>query len=373
MPSEPRTAPSTALVTDADGLATALLALEEPVLGLDVERSDAESYFRRAALVQVGAAGRCVLADAIALDDLGALHRHLAGRLAVLHAAENDVVPLAAAGVTPERIADTGVAASLLGLPTGLEPLLREVLGVELPGDKERLQRADWEARPLSRELVAYAAADVVHLPELWSELAARLDAAGRRSWYDQELRAALAAARADTRDWRRTSGAGRLDSAGRARLRVLWEEREALAREHDLAPQYLMHDETLVDLAATPPGTAQELIGRARRTHPVTRHARRLHAALERGAQAPPEEPPPAARWDSDRTAALSALRRARADVARSLEIDPGVLCPSRRLKAAVSADPAGPEELCERAGLRPWQRDLLEDVLWEAWTRAR
>lgn len=373
MPSEPRPAPSTTLVTDADGLAAALRGLEEPVLGLDVERSDAQSYFRRAALVQVGAAGRCVLADAVALADLGALHRHLAGRLAVLHAAENDVAPLAAACVEPEEIADTGVAASLLGLPTGLDPLLRELLGVELPGDKERLQRADWEARPLSGELIAYAAADVVHLPDLWAELAARLEAAGRRTWYDQELEAALASARADTRDWQRTSGAGRLDPAGRARLRALWEEREALAREHDLAPQYLLHDETLVDLAASPPQTVREVVDRARRTHPVTEHAGRLHAALARGSQAPPEEPPPAVRWDDDRAAALTALRRARAEVARSLDLDPGVLCPSRRLAAAVGADPDDPEELCERAGLRPWQRELLRDVLWEAWTRAR
>ena len=113
------------------------------MVGVDVERADADRYFRHAALVQVGADDTCVLLDGMVLDDLAALQAHLSSRVSVLHAANNDVVPLAAKGVTPPRLVDTAVAAAVLGLPIGLGVLLEEVLGLRIDGDKEAFQRAD--------------------------------------------------------------------------------------------------------------------------------------------------------------------------------------------------------------------------------------
>lgn len=230
-------------VDDPDALARALARIPADVVGVDVERADADRYFRRAALVQVGDAGRCVLVDPLAVERLDALDRFLAGRTAVLHAVENDLEPLAATGVEPARVADTAVAAAVLGLPTGLGPLLQEILGVALSPDKERFQRADWERRPLPEDMAAYAAGDVFHLPLLWERLADRLDTAGRRPWYDQELAATVERAAEDRRDWTRTRGAGRLGPQARAVLRELWEERERIGREHDIAPNRLLQD----------------------------------------------------------------------------------------------------------------------------------
>lgn len=363
--------PSITLVSDTRRLAAALDDLDAAVVGIDVERADADRYHRRAAVVQVGADGHCVLVDVLAIPDLGAVGDYLKGRLAVFHAVHNDLAPLRATGVRPSRLADTAVAAKVLGLPTGLGPLLERVLGVALAEGKERYQRADWEARPLPGELLEYAAHDVADLARLWQELAVRLERAGRRSWYEQELEAVVERARAPDRDWRRTRGAERLTPPQRAVLRALWEEREDLAREHDLAPQYLLHDRVLVALATDPPPSPAELTRRARRPGTVTQHAARLHAAVQRGRRSAPEELP-TDRADARTADAARAMRHARAAVARRIGIDPGVVCPSRQLRAAALAAPSRPEELCALAGLRPWQRDLLEDVLWEAYTRA-
>lgn len=363
--------PSTLLVTDRADLDAALSGVDRPVVGVDVERSDADRYHRSPALVQLGADGRCVLVDPLALDDLGALDAFLTGRLAVFHAVSNDLVPLDSRGVRPDPIADTAVAAALLGLPQGLERLLAEVLGIDLGDDKERYQRADWEARPLPDDLLAYAAGDVVHLPALWHELAARLDAAGRRTWYEQELAATVAHTRADTRAWWRTRGADGLDGQQRAVLRSVWEEREAIARAHDLAPNHLLHDRVLVGIARDPPGTPAALVRQARASSAAADHAERLFGALARGQRTAPEPPAPAAAWGDAEQAAARAMRRARAGVARDLDIDPGVLCPSRSIAAAVAAAPHDADELCAAAGLRPWQRDLLAAVLWDAYTR--
>ena len=367
-------APALVVVAERDRLDPALTGLDGDVVGVDVERADADNYHRHAALVQVGVAGTCVLIDGLALDALPELDAYLGGRLPVLHAAVNDVAPLAARGVVPPRLADTAVAAALLGRSTGLDALLEEVLEVRLTDQKERFQRADWAQRPLPEDMLAYAAGDVVHLPALWSTLAGELAATGRTAWYEQELEAALTTAATDTRDWRRVRGVGRLGVRAQQVARALWEAREELARTGDVAPNLLLHDTAILALAAEPPGTARQLARRGRRRRPIAaEEAEVLMAAVEAGLAAePPPRDPDRRRWTDADTRAFDRLRSARAEVAEDLGLDPGVLCPSKVLKDAVRADPVDAAALAEAAGLRPWQRELLAEVLWDAYRAA-
>jgi ribonuclease D len=169
--------------------------------------------------------------------------------------------------------------------------------------------------------------------------------------------------------------GSGRLDGHQRAILRALWEERERLAREHDLAPNRLLHDDVLRDLAVDPPRTEAQLVRRShRRRNLLRRHAAELFAALERGLDAEPEgRNSSGRRWTDKDRATFDALRRTRAEVADDLGIDAGILCPSRPLWRAVAAEPEDGHALCAAVELRPWQTELLADVLWEAYTEAR
>jgi ribonuclease D len=368
-------APQVSFVDDPALVRAALERVAHDVVGVDVERADADQYFRRAALVQVGVAGHCVLLDGVVLDRLHELDAFLGpDRLAVLHAVENDIEPLLAKHVDADRLADTAIAAAMLGLPTGLGPLLTTVLGVELTGDKSAFQRADWAARPLSEGMADYAAGDVVHLPELWAELAERLEAADRRRWYDEELAWTLARAVEDNRDWTRVKGSGRLRPDQRAVLRSVWEERERLAREHDIAPNRLIHDDVLRDLAVDPPRTEPQLVRRSQRRRSLLRkHAAELLAAVERGVAAEPETKESAQRWTDTDRATYDALRERRAAIADDLGIQAGVLCPSRPLWTAVAGDPADGVELCALAELRAWQTEVLAEPLWDAYLTAR
>jgi len=370
----PSEAPTVSFVDDPAGLDAALADLDVPVVGVDVERSDSHRYFRVPALVQVGAAGRCVLVDSIAMDALPALHAFLAERTAVLHALDNDLTPLAAVGVTPPNVTDTAIAAALLGLPTGLGPLQTALLGLPETPDKERMQRADWTTRPLTGEMVTYAAGDVVHLPELWVVLTERLDAAGRRGWYEEELAHIVLRDGTDRRAWTRTKGAGRLGARAKAILRALWEEREAIARSDDVAPQRLARDELLVTLAADPPSSVRELLALGMRKPAVRDYGHRLIAAARRGENAPAETGSGGLRraTDLDREA-YDLLRKVRTEVAKSLDLDPGLLCPSRPLWRAILLDPETPEQLCGAAELRGWQTSILALPLWDALTGLR
>jgi len=364
----------THLVDRSDGLPAALALVDEPLLGVDVERADADNYFRRAALVQVGTAADCILIDTVALELLPVLHEFLADRTIILHALENDLVPLQAAGVDPPRIEDTAIAASLLGLPIGLDPLLQELLGVSLSPDKERFQRADWAMRPLPADMLAYAADDVFHLPRLWLELADRLTGAGRMHWYEQERGLVVQRAAEDRRDWQRVRGAGKLDPRQRAVLRTLWESREELARADDIAPNRVLREEVLVNLAQDPARDPGGIIRRnQRRRRPSDEHATALFQAQQDGRDADPVPKPSRGRgWDQADRRAYDALRKRRAVVAKELGLDAGTLCPSKPLWDAVLAAPQDGVELCEAAGMRPWQVELLAEPLWEAFTKA-
>jgi ribonuclease D len=341
------------------------------VVGVDVERADWDRYYRASALIQVGGAGRVALVDPVVLEDLSPLDSFLAERRTILHALENDLDPLANDDVRPPLVEDTAIAAAVLGLPTGLEGLLRDLLGVELGGDKAAMQRAQWEERPLTPAMLEYAAGDVADLPELWDELAARLEDAGRTGWYRQELAATLAMPSVeDRRDWSRLKGIGRLDPATRARARNLWEVREELAKSTDTAPSRILGDRVLVDLAVTPPSARGDLGRRG-----VRRQAARDFgdAIVEALAEVPDESlsraPGPRGRTpDEDDRALAEELRVLRSRRAEELGIDAGVLCPSRTLMGAVLADPSTPEEVRDALGLRPWQWEQLAGDFSEA-----
>jgi ribonuclease D len=365
--------PTITFVDDEAQLAAAVEMVHDEIVGVDVERADSDRYHRRAALVQVGDADTCLLLDPLEIPEPTALVPMFTQRLVVLHAIENDIAPLDALGLTPTSAADTGIAAALLGLPTGLTSLLEEVLGVELDTDKDKYQRADWEQRPLSQGMIDYAAGDVLHLPALWRELATRLATADRTDWYDQELVATIDQARRDTRDWTRTKGAGRLDPDARAVLRALWETREEICATQDIAPNRLLHDRTLVALAADPADAPGDLVRRNQRRPDVLRdHVEALFAAQQRGLESEPEPLEESRRFgDAERTA-FDRLRNRRSRLAAELGIDAGVLCPSRMLRDAVAGAPTSDLAFAEAAGLRAWQREVLLEELWAAYVGA-
>ena len=351
-----------------DALVAGLADLSDlTVVGVDVERADWDRYYRAPALIQVGGGGRVLVVDPLALGDLAPLAAFLAARQTVVHALENDLVPLAACGVEPPHVDDTAIAAALLGLPTGLSALLEAQLGITLEGDKQAMQRADWEARPLSEEMLRYAAADVADLPALWQELDRRLEQRSRRGWYDEELATTLAQpAVEERRAWHRVKGVGSLDPPARSRMNALWRAREDLAQRTDTAPNRIVGDKVLVDLAASPPAGVSDLGRRGMRRQSVRQFGDQLVAALDKPTAAP--LPDPRRRpTDADRAAA-DRLRTLRADIAGRLGIDPGVLCPNRVLLAALLSDPGSAEELRAALRLRAWQWEQVGAAFCEA-----
>jgi ribonuclease D len=112
---------------------------------------------------------------------------------------------------------------------------------------------ADWSTRPLPESWLNYAALDVEFLIDLWNVLDQQLIAAGKREWAIQEFdhvrRTTIPIERVDP--WRRTSGMHVIRSPREiAIVREVWQARDEIAREQDIAAGRILSDSHIVTIA---------------------------------------------------------------------------------------------------------------------------
>ena len=323
------------------------------------------------------------LVDPIPLrSDLSALVPALTGPEWVLHAANQDLPCLAEVGLAPAQLFDTELAGRLLGLPrVGLGPMVEQLLGLAL---EKGHGAADWSRRPLPEDWLVYAALDVEVLITLRDVLAGLLDEQGKLEWARQEFEAVRTAPPPAPRaePWRRTSGVHRVRKPrALAAVRSLWEARDRLAAERDIAPGRVLPDAAIVDAATVAPATAEALAalpvfrGRAQRRLTAYWFAALTQAAgldpadLPRAAP-PSDGPPPVARWADRDPAAAARLAAARAAVAtvseeRSVPVE-NLLQPDLLRRLCWSPPPDGDVAAALRkGGAREWQIELLAPLL--------
>ncbi|HEX8850129.1 MAG TPA: ribonuclease D [Gemmatimonadaceae bacterium] len=262
------------------------------------------------------------------------------------------------------NIFDTRIAAQLLGYKAfGLAALLEKHFGVTL--DKKH-QRADWSMRPLTTDMLAYAAQDTLYLLDLRDKLHHELARKGRLEWAQEEF-ARLEGTRWEPEDpatgFMRIKGARDLDRRELALFRELVQWRDALAKELDRSTFRVVGNETLMDIARTRPEDAKSLMAIKGMPRGIgERHASEILDAVARGLAVPEAELPRfprAPRWDKDPDfdARVSALRTVRDEAAKRLDLDPGVLGSRDRLEAIARRVPRSVEELAEIPELRRWQ----------------
>jgi ribonuclease D len=385
------------VIAAPDELAAAVrqLAAGTGPVAVDAERASGYRYGQRAYLLQLRRAGvGTVLIDPIACPELSGLDAALADAEAVLHAASQDLPCLAEIGYRPRRLFDTELAGRLLGYPrVALGTLLEEILGYRLAKEHSA---ADWSVRPLSEEMLTYAALDVEVLTDLRDALAEQLEEQGKTEWARQEFAAVAAAPPAPPRaePWRRTSGIHRVRSRrGLAVVRELWEVRDEIARDADLSPRRVLTDQAIIEAARQLPASRPELdkIGGFRARN-ARRHGGRWLAAVLRASKLGDDElpevtgaaavtgPPPAHRWserDPDAAARLAAAREAVAALAGSHRLPTeNLLAPDavRRL-SWEPPDPATPAAVAAALagyGARPWQVELTAGPLAAALRKA-
>ena len=290
----------------------------------------------------------------------------------VVHAGRQDVALVRRRFRCEVRnVFDTQVAAGFAGLgaQSSYESLLSALLGLRVAKSASFTR---WETRPLSREQLAYAREDVVHLLELAAELERRLDSLGRLKWALEECEALERSS--DERDleviFERLPRIAGLGGPARAVARELLHWRERTAERNNRPVQSVLGDATLVELARRRPGSRGELSKiRGAGAAAQGRRAEEILEVIRRGTERPPEAAPQTPRvppprpGDAPLIALAEALVRARA---REAGIAYELLAARAELQMVVTAVRAGEPEPDIRA-LRGWRRELAGAELLE------
>ena len=290
----------------------------------------------------------------------------------VVHAGRQDIALVRRRlGCEVTNVFDTQVAAGFTGLgaQSSYESLLSSLLGLRVAKSASFTR---WDSRPLSREQLAYAREDVVHLLALAGELERRLSALGRLQWAREECE--VLARSSDERDvesiFARLPRVGGLGGTARAIARELVQWREETAERRNRPVQSVLGDATLVELARRSPASRPELSKiRGVGAGASGRVAEELLGVIRAGASKPPlpapqgQRPPAPAPQDAALIALAEALLRART---REAGLAYELLATRGELQAIVSAARAGEAEPDVRA-LKGWRRELAGAELLE------
>jgi ribonuclease D len=336
------------------------------IIGVDLEADSMYHYFEKVCLLQISTESASYIMDPLALKDLSALRPLFSNPLIrkVFHGADYDIRSLYRNfQIAVENLFDTQSACKFLGLrETGLEALLRSRFHVEL---NKKYQRADWSQRPLSPEMVEYAAMDGRYLIPLARMLEKELEEKNRLAWVEEES-LLLSKVRFMPPNhaplYLKVKGAFRLDPRSLAVLAALLEFRETQAQELDLPPARVLRNELLLELAVKKPLSLEELekggiLTRGQSGRYGTRLLQEIHRALALPKEGLPVYPrearPDLSTAVRKRVKALKAWREMRA---KQLGLEPGILMNNELINALALKNPRSTKEMGEIPGLKKW-----------------
>lgn len=270
----------------------------QDVVALDTEFIRTRSFYPQLGLIQLFDGKQVSLIDPKAINDFSPFVDLLSDPkvLKILHACSEDLeVFWHQFQQMPEPMVDTQVIAAFLklGSSVGFAKLVEQYVGITL--DKGA-SRTDWLARPLTPLQCHYAAADVYYLLPLYHKLAAQL---AQTPWQQavNEDSAMLAAKRKQSieaeKAYREIGNAWRLAPDELAILQLLAKWRIEEAQKRDLALNFVVKEQSLIEIARLKPKHTSQLLDFM---HPneVRIHGKKLLWLVEQGIKLPEDKYPP-------------------------------------------------------------------------------
>jgi ribonuclease D len=339
----------------------------EKELALDTEGASFHRFLDRIYLLQLSTREHSAILDPLPIGSPAGLGELLESKSVevVFHDADYDLRLLHQDyGWHVTNIFDTRIASQLLGIKSfGLAALLEQFFDVKL--DKKH-QRADWSMRPLTPDMLEYAAQDTRYLLQLKDHMKGELTRRGRLHWAQEEF-ARLEGTRWEAEEsmegFLRLKGARDLSRQELAVLREVANWRDTVAAQLDRATFRVMGNEVLFELARRAPKSVSELSAiKGMPKGMIERGGADIVAAVRRGVEVPEAELPKfprGQRWNKDRDfdERVARLKAVRDSAATRLDLDPGVLCSRERLENIARSGAKTLEELAAVPDLRRWQ----------------
>jgi len=239
----------------------------QPRLAVDTESNSLHAYRERVCLMQFSTSERDYVVDVLALEDLNPLAPVFDDPAIekIFHAADYDILCLRRDyGFSFANIFDTMQAGRILGSKmAGLDRLIEEKFGLKI---NKRFQKANWGARPLSQELLRYAAQDTHYLIPIRDLLEAELRGKGMLELAQEDFRMACNNHNPEEQDrqeypaWVRLRGRRDLTPQELTILKELLDWREHVAARSGRPPFKVLSDEKLLTIARAHPSSRDEL-----------------------------------------------------------------------------------------------------------------
>lgn len=262
-------------------------ASQHSSVALDTEFVRTRTYYPQLGLIQLFDGEQVSLIDPLKITDWSPFVDLMNNTTITkfLHAGSEDLeVFLNQFKQLPAPLIDTQILAAFSGRPLscGFATMVESFTGIAL--DKSE-SRTDWLARPLTEKQCQYAAADVWYLLPIAHQLMKDTDEAGNMAAALSEC-ALLCQRRTDTLQpedaWREITNAWQLRSRQLAALQRLAAWRLKVAREKDLAVNFVVREENLWKVARYLPGSLGELDHLGLAGNEIRFHGKAMLACVE-------------------------------------------------------------------------------------------
>ncbi len=327
-------------------------------VAVDTESNSLHAYREKVCLVQFSTLLADYIVDPLVLNDLGGLAPVFSNPSIekVFHASEYDLICLRRDfGFAFSNLFDTMHAARVLGYPAvGLDRLLGDKFGIKI--DK-RHQKANWAARPLTKEQIHYARLDTHYLFDLRDKLEAELREASRLHFaledFERACRIEETKPRSNGASWERFAGRKDLTQRELTIVAHLCQFRDKEAERLDRPPYKVVMDDILIALAKNPPEEKVDLSAAGLSEKQIRLWGDMVFGAIRRGMEAPLVEKKKDDRKNDAVLRRLEKLKAWRKETGVEMKVESDIILPKPYL-TLLSENPPN-----DMAGLQSLMKD--------------
>ena len=324
-------------------------------VAVDTESNSLHAFREQVCLIQITSTNADYLIDPLELRDLKLLAPIFSNpRIEkVFHAAEYDLICLRRDfGFSFANLFDTMHAARVLGYPAvGLDRLLGDKFNVQM--DK-RHQKANWAARPLTKEQIHYARLDTHYLFALRDVLEDELIKKDRLMFAKEDfIRACLPhdepKQKVNGESWGRFAARKDLSLRELTILAYLCKWRDREAEKLNRPPYKVIMDDVFVLMSKNPPVNKVDLSGMGLSEKQINLWGDGVLAAIRRGMEAPLVERKQIEAKNDAVLRRLEKLKLWRKNLGLEMGVESDVILPKPYVSALAENPPMNAAELAQ------------------------
>lgn len=328
-------------------------------VAVDTESNSLHAFREQVCLLQFSTSKTDYLLDPLVLKDLSILAPIFSNpRIEkVFHAAEYDLICLRRDfGFSFVNLFDTMQAARVLGYPAvGLDRLLGDKFKIKM--DK-RHQKANWAARPLTKDQIHYARLDTHYLFDLRDALEQELREKQRLEYALEDFNRACIMEeqkqRLNGESWERFSGRKDISLRELTVISQLCKWRDKEAAKLNRPPYKVVMDDVFVALAKNPPEQKVDLSAAGLSEKQIKLWGDQVLSAIRLGVKAPLVERKQLERKNDAVLRRLEKLKAWRKSIGMEMQVESDIILPKPYLGLLSENPPKTLDEL----------RDLMKDT---------